>query len=666
MTSLFIFVLALVPHAPSQGFALNIPAELVARISEGRFQNKGTAVFQPWNLRSEETSFTRRFVTSTRDYYLEGNEKRKAGDWEKALEIWAEGQKHLQARNESDARISFSFIELATEKAERIYYAFASRTWYWGLSHDSGELEAELQKEITRMSPLLGKQESSNWQSLLSQDRRSLLTEMKRYWIERDPTPTTILNERLIEHWERIAFARENFTQGKNSVYGTDDRGLIYVKYGDPDQALQVTLGVDSGEIQNMAAWHNIGAMQLGEFRRGIESFLTYPECEVWSYHSLNEQEPTVFVFGEVDGVFGLKSGVEEFIPDRAFRTTSSRYTAGVVPGAVIQMMYYNRLSAFDLSFASRRDELEQEFSRDSKVFTNSSQVRGLRNKFKILDEHSPSRRHAPLEYFDPARFISPIHLWAARLRFLDDQNNPKLVFVASTVSQKPTTDSRDEMNGGDLLLDLEYTLLARKSNMDVITRFRTSPIEGSQNTAFFKLSHDPEHEHYTLVARSKEMILQSPDRRPKVGNLYFDKLEPLSTDRERLEVSDLVIGVDPPEDRDKGFLPFPLVPTHKMSSEDVLRVYIEVYHLKLNDAGIGRFSLESRIVRLKKNKGTYERQELIATSFDFDSESRTSREDFGVSIANYEAGNYEIEIEVLDRVSGEKRKRSSQFEILD
>jgi GWxTD domain-containing protein len=656
LLSFCFFFLAIAPLVVSDASAAHDRGELLASTLEELLRPAGTSALM--------------LVTRSKNYYLEGAAKRKAGDWQAALEIWAEGQKDLLAQNEADARIAFAFIELATEKTERIYYAFASRTFYWGLSQDSEALETELHKEITRMSSLLNEQQLSHWRGLLREDRRSLLTKMKSFWIERDPTPTTIMNERLIEHWERIAFARENFAKAKSTVYGTDDRGLIYVKYGDPDQAQQVTLGVDSGEIQNMAAWHNIGAIKLGEFRRGIENFLTYPECEVWSYHSLNDQEPTVFVFGEADGVFGLKSGVEEFIPDRAFRATSARYTAGVIPGAVIQMMYYNRLSAFDLSFAGRRDELEQEFSRDSKVFMNTSQVRGLRNKFKMLDEQNPARRQAPPDYFDPEKFVSPIRLNAARLRFLDDRDNPKLVFVAGVIPPQSSTDARDKVgNGGAVSGDLRYTLLARNSNMDMVGRFRTSPTKGLGNTAFFKLTHDPEYEHYTLVARSKEVALPTQGAnkaKPKVGNLYFEKLAPLSSDRERLEVSDLVIGVDLPEGQSEGLLPFPLVPTTRLSSENILKVYIEVYHLKLSDAGNGQFRLESKIIRLNMNKGSYERQELIATSFDFESESTTSREGFGISIANYEAGNYEIEVEVLDNVSGEKRKRSALFEILD
>ncbi|MDI6739970.1 MAG: GWxTD domain-containing protein, partial [Candidatus Edwardsbacteria bacterium] len=55
----------------------------------------------------------------------------------------------------------------------------------------------------------------------------------KSFWKKKDPTPTTERNERYEEHLARIAFADENFPSAN---YFWDDRGKIYIKYGDPDE----------------------------------------------------------------------------------------------------------------------------------------------------------------------------------------------------------------------------------------------------------------------------------------------------------------------------------------------------------------------------------------------------------------------------------------------
>ncbi|HCQ01019.1 MAG TPA: hypothetical protein DIT99_10105 [Candidatus Latescibacteria bacterium] len=54
----------------------------------------------------------------------------------------------------------------------------------------------------------------------------------RRFWAERDPDPTTVVNERLVEHYRRVLFARMHFAQAK---FPWDRRGDIYIRYGEPD-----------------------------------------------------------------------------------------------------------------------------------------------------------------------------------------------------------------------------------------------------------------------------------------------------------------------------------------------------------------------------------------------------------------------------------------------
>jgi len=56
---------------------------------------------------------------------------------------------------------------------------------------------------------------------------------VERFWLELDPTPTTEMNERRVEHEKRIAVARELFASQK--APGWDARGEIIIRYGAPD-----------------------------------------------------------------------------------------------------------------------------------------------------------------------------------------------------------------------------------------------------------------------------------------------------------------------------------------------------------------------------------------------------------------------------------------------
>jgi GWxTD domain-containing protein len=57
---------------------------------------------------------------------------------------------------------------------------------------------------------------------------------IEQFWLRRDPTPDTEENEYREEHYRRIAYANETFASG---VPGwKTDRGMIYIKFGPPDE----------------------------------------------------------------------------------------------------------------------------------------------------------------------------------------------------------------------------------------------------------------------------------------------------------------------------------------------------------------------------------------------------------------------------------------------
>ena len=53
-----------------------------------------------------------------------------------------------------------------------------------------------------------------------------------RFWLQKDQDPTTEVNERLQEHYQRVWMARQYFAE---SVYPWDRRGEVYLRYGEPD-----------------------------------------------------------------------------------------------------------------------------------------------------------------------------------------------------------------------------------------------------------------------------------------------------------------------------------------------------------------------------------------------------------------------------------------------
>ena len=52
------------------------------------------------------------------------------------------------------------------------------------------------------------------------------------FWRKIDPTPTTSVNERKLEHYRRVNYAIQNFSEGR---IPWDARGDVYIRFGHPD-----------------------------------------------------------------------------------------------------------------------------------------------------------------------------------------------------------------------------------------------------------------------------------------------------------------------------------------------------------------------------------------------------------------------------------------------
>lgn len=86
----------------------------------------------------------------------------------------------------------------------------------------------------------------------------------ERYWREHDPTPTTAKNERREEHYRRLRYARRWFAGRAHSDLRVDDRGIIYIRYGEPDSRYRQP---GTGPIRSNESWaYNIGPGLLFEF----------------------------------------------------------------------------------------------------------------------------------------------------------------------------------------------------------------------------------------------------------------------------------------------------------------------------------------------------------------------------------------------------------------
>jgi GWxTD domain-containing protein len=137
-------------------------------------------------------------------------------------------------------------------------------------------------------------EEKKAFKQLKTDDERQTFVE--NFWQRRDPTPDTEENEYKDEHYRRIAYANDHYASG---IPGwKTDRGMIYIKYGAPDE-------IDS---------HPSGGSYERPIEEGGGETSTYP-FEDWRYRYIEGVGTNVnieFVDTTMSGEYHISLDPEE------------------------------------------------------------------------------------------------------------------------------------------------------------------------------------------------------------------------------------------------------------------------------------------------------------------------------------------------------------------
>ena len=154
-------------------------------------------------------------------------------------------------------------------------------------SSDSETVSKPLtKKQIAAKQKALDKELMGPWKKWMNEDVLYIITDeekqafrrlktdeerqqfVEQFWLRRDPTPDTEENEYKEEHYRRIAYANDHYASGIPGWKA--DRGMIYIKYGPPD------------EIES----HPSGGSYERPYEEGGGETSTYP-FEDWRYRYL-------------------------------------------------------------------------------------------------------------------------------------------------------------------------------------------------------------------------------------------------------------------------------------------------------------------------------------------------------------------------------------------
>ncbi len=141
-------------------------------------------------------------------------------------------------------------------------------------------LDEEERQLYTDISLVASNQEVEDLEATPEGERVAYL---EQFWLRRDSDILTKINERIIEHYRRVWYARTTFA---DRIHPWDKRGEVYIRYGEPDYRSRSTQRqfVQSAEVEQVR--NNMAVKMYG----AEATFLTFtgPVFPVRSVHNPN------------------------------------------------------------------------------------------------------------------------------------------------------------------------------------------------------------------------------------------------------------------------------------------------------------------------------------------------------------------------------------------
>jgi GWxTD domain-containing protein len=659
--------------------------------------------------------------------YERGLEELYRGNTTQALDIWYNA---YDRSGGLDGRIGFEFIRVVTEEEMEGYYEQATELYYKALIRGQGaDSRIAVRQEINRLRPIIGEGIYRQWVGWWEENNRNLGQDMRGFWVQHDPTPSNISNERLIEHWERIAISKRRFNRDNNTVYGTDDRALVYIRYGEPDRTRNGIFTLQSFNIRNwLQNQLNPYAQQENrrdggrpddpEMRRAddeqliqrlenaIYEFHRYPEYEIWFYDNLATvgDEPIPFIFGTDvnEDKFRLQTSIEDFIPSRAYNPEQVReqegveFTrAGITPAVMLQLLYYEQLSQVDSFFNDRLNELQ-----DRILDQGLQAFQGMDLAFKTESRELINQRsvRAPVERSNYTEKIARIPLHVYQYRFLDEDLNPYLLTYLESTSQVAfLIDYHRNLNRSDTGLETFFgqNVLDSHAYYEVIHNFIKYDESWEVKT---QKTHKPElllsqpamgeipsrsifiseHTSRANLSASVELMNYDPDSRTihntpfpntlrGLGKVQLRLPQPLVSHSDTLEMADLVLGYESEEFSTEPF-DFVVANDGVLPYEKTLVLHFEVYNLKRKDdeTAFTQFELTYRIFPVDDDGNVDEDQVEFVLTLNFTNEHRHVTEDLEIETADLSPGLYDLRVRIIDTETGHQKERTIRFEVVD
>ena len=452
--------------------------------------------------------------------------------------------------------------------------------------------------------------EDINLDEALTEDRpRAFLsadagTKLAGWWRSQDPFPATASNERLLEHLSRVKYASKEFAAEQDEAL-LDDRGKIYVRYGEPKDRVRFNLYAD-----------------VGSFSEGQELWvysLLHPEADYLFLHDPSRG----FLLGQASDVVKRRfggPGIDGIStnPDRGtFRLTRQADKAFKFLERLAE--FYEELSLYKPEYGIIASDLRmptQQLRSPASVVNATIESAKIEEsaRARVREEVVPSTRTYVGEN------LSQIPLNVRAIRRLDDdrQTTVDVYWSAPLFQIKPSRDVQAQLQqAGHLPSEnfvLAMTVVEEAGEFQRVgyheDRALIRILEGSQTMQPQVVSFPLQSKTRSGAAQLDAYWAEINERqgrvstRAKVGSgaVRVDDLQPLSTDPGTIEMSDLlprqVLSKRSVEDA-------PVYPYAVIRPSTDLALDFEIYNLVYDENDQTDYTITYSVQRRVEREGT-------------------------------------------------------------
>ena len=439
----------------------------------------------------------------------------------------------------------------------------------------------------------------------------------RTFWLKRDPLPSESYNKRLAEHFRRLAFAEKHY-----EFYGF--RG--YFNNPDKQGYLTFTNGYALNEQYNdkglIYIRHGEADDRIVTLGEGV------PSNESWRYYQKGSYPEMTFHFAleNSPGLWRVSPIIEhpKALEDR-FQWGSEYYT-------------------LSRSGALERQSLIDQMANKSQT----SLMEGL-----SYDRHTWEKEIAPLSF----------------------------PFLISTFR------GSTGMSVVDLLVEMPYEQIAKEVRRDVKIRkgftlhdSAWAPVKTEQQTDILDVDApgealkiysnevSPGTYHFALNVIPEGTIL--------LGGYKF-RTDIADYNVAALQLSDILLADEVGFADENAVLTkngLSIVPNIRglFSKKDKVYIYYEIYHLSRNEGGESFFTIDYKLTLTKKRSSGLSsllnifggKKSSITTRVEREGNDEFSAEYLSFDVGKLNAGDYDLEIRVEDRISGQTAQKTQKLEL--